>query len=71
MSLDRPSMKIDDHEDHNMPEPEHDGTQVADVVPLHPPGTFNSNTQIGDAVNGLAKALGVKPPNNVVKFPRK
>lgn len=47
---------------------DHWGTQVADVVPLHPAGTFSSNTQTGDAVNGLAKALGVKPPKNVLPF---
>lgn len=27
MTDDRPSMKQVDHEDHNMPEPEHDGTE--------------------------------------------
>lgn len=43
--------------------------QTADVTPLHPPGTFSRNTQIGDAVNGLAKDLGVKPPKNIIKFP--
>jgi len=48
-----------------------DATQVADITPLHPPGTFAKNTQIGDAVNGLARDLGVKAPNNVVKLPRK
>ena len=34
MSIDRPSMKEDDHPDHNMPAPEHDGVQLA--------GTFSS-----------------------------
>lgn len=49
---------------------DHWGTvKVADVQPLHPPGTFAKNTQIGDAVNGLARDLGVKPPKNIIKFP--
>lgn len=50
---------------------DHWGTQVADVQQLHPAGTFSSNTQKGDAVNGLARDLGVKAPNNVIKFPGK
>lgn len=50
---------------------DHWGTQVADVTPLHPAGTFSSNTQAGDVVNGLARDLGVKPPANVIKFPGK
>lgn len=45
--------------------------QLADVVPLHPAGTFSSNTQTGDVLNGVARALGVSPPANVIKFPRK
>lgn len=53
-----------------MKKSEADGSfQVAgDVVPLHPPGTFSSNTQKGDVVNGLAKSLGVPPPKNVIPF---
>jgi len=50
---------------------DHWGTQLADVTNLHPAGTFSSNTQKGDAINGLAKSLGVSPPNNVIKFPGK
>lgn len=50
---------------------DHWGTQVADVTPLHPPGTFARNTDGGDSVNAVAKALGVKPPANVIKFPKK
>lgn len=53
---------------------DHWGTQMAEatVTPLHPAGTFSRNTQIGDAVNGLARDLGVRPPNNVIKMtPRK
>ena len=45
--------------------------QVADVVPLHPPGTFSRNTDSGDSINAVAKGLGIGPPNNVIKFPRK
>lgn len=48
---------------------DHWGTQLADVVPLHPPGTFSRNTDGGDLVNGIAAKLGVKPPANVIKFP--
>jgi hypothetical protein len=46
-------------------------TQVAEasVSQLHPPGTFSRNTQGGDVVNGVAKTLGIGPPNNVIKFP--
>jgi hypothetical protein len=43
--------------------------QTADATPLHPPGTFAKNTQIGDVVNGVANQLGVKPPKNIIKFP--
>lgn len=43
--------------------------KMADVTPLHPPGTFADNTRIGDVVNGLASSLGVKPPKNIIKFP--
>lgn len=48
------------------------GTQMAEatVTPLHPPGTFSKNTQIGDVVNSVAKTLGVPPPNNVIRLPR-
>lgn len=62
-------MDVDTHPSRNMPQP----TQqyAGDVQPSHPPGTFSSNTQRGDAVNGLAKSLGVKPSNNVIKFPNK
>lgn len=45
--------------------------RVADVVPLHPPGTFSRNSDIGDFINTSAKAMGISPPNNVVKLPRK
>lgn len=52
---------------------DHWGTQVAEatVSHLHPAGTFSRNTQGGDIINGMAKDLGIKNPNNVVKFPRK
>lgn len=50
---------------------DHWGTQLADVTPLHPPGTFARNTQGGDVINGMAKELGIKNPSNVVKFPKK
>lgn len=44
-------------------------TQVADVQNLHPAGTFNSNTQSGDVINGVARSLGIGPPNNVIRVP--
>lgn len=44
---------------------------AGDVLPLHPPGTFARNTQGGDVINGVAKALGVSNPHNVIKFPKK
>lgn len=46
-------------------------TQVAQatVTPLHPPGTFSRNTQGGDVINGVARQLGISPPNNVIRFP--
>lgn len=49
------------------------GMQTADatVTPLHPPGTFSRNTDGGDSVNAVAKGLGMKPPANIIKFPRK
>lgn len=52
---------------------DHWGTKVAEasVTPLHPPGTFARNTQSGDVVNGMAQQLGIKNPNNVIKFPKK
>lgn len=50
---------------------DHWGTQMADVTPLHPPGTFSRNTDGGDIVNGMASKLGIKPPANVIKFPKK
>lgn len=50
---------------------DHWGTQLADVTPLHPPGTFSRNTQGGDVINGVANQLGIKPPANVIKFPKK
>ena len=53
-------------EDHSI----HD-QKVADVVRLHPPGTFEDNTRTGDVVNGVARALGVSNPANVIKFPRR
>lgn len=58
-----------DHPSYNIPQ----ATQhyAGDVIPLHPPGTFSSNTQSGDVINGMAKALGVKNPPNVIKFPSK
>lgn len=63
------SMKQDDHPAHNMP----DATEqyAGDVTPLHPPGTFSRNTDGGDSVNAVAKALNIGPPANVIKFPRK
>ena len=45
--------------------------QVADVTPLHPPGTFAHNTNVGDTINSIAKALNVPNPANVIKFPKK
>jgi hypothetical protein len=47
------------------------GSQLADVTPLHPPGTFSRNTDGGDIINGMANRMGIKPPANVIKFPRK
>lgn len=38
---DRPSMKQDDHEDHNMPESEHDGVEITD-----PNDQYNKNTML-------------------------
>lgn len=49
----------------------YDGTKLSDVTPLHPPGTFSRNTDGGDSVNAVAKGLGVKPPANIIKFPKK
>lgn len=46
--------------------------QVAgDVQPLHPPGTFSSNTAGGDIINGMASRMGISPPNNVTRFPNR
>jgi hypothetical protein len=55
------------------------GTKFADsdfsskgkVIPLHPPGTFSANTDIGDFINASAQSMGIKPPNNVIPFPKK
>lgn len=59
-------MDPDQHEAHNMPT----ATQhyAGDIVPLHPPGVFARNTDGGDSVNAVAKALNMSPPNNVIKF---
>lgn len=58
-----------DHPARSMPQ----ATQhyAGDVVPLHPPGTFSRNTDSGDSLNAVAKGLGMKPPANIIKFPRK
>lgn len=54
--------------DHNFK----DRVQLAGTVSkLHPAGTFIRNTESGDSINAVAKALGVSPPNNVIKFPKK
>jgi hypothetical protein len=47
--------------------------QMADasVTRLHPPGTFLGNTNSGDSVNAVAKALNIGPPANVIRFPKK
>lgn len=52
---------------------DHWGTQVAEasVSHLHPAGTFSRNTDSGDIINNVAKAIGVNPPANVIKFPKK
>lgn len=62
-------MDPEDHSANNMKAP----TQqyAGDVTPLHPAGTFSRNTQGGDIVNGMAQALRIGPPNNVIKFPKK
>lgn len=60
------------------PQPAHMGSQSAtgtqmaeaDIVSLHPPGTFAKNTQIGDVVNSVANTLGVPPPKNIIKLPK-
>lgn len=59
----------EEHDAHNMPQAtEH---YAGDVIPLHPAGTFSHNTNVGDTINSIAKALGTKPPDNVIKFPKK
>ncbi len=45
--------------------------QYADVTTLHPPGTFARNTDSGDSINAVAKALKIGPPMNLIKFPKK
>lgn len=56
------------HPEHNFK----DRVQLAGTVqPLHPAGTFIKNTNSGDSVNAVAKALNVPPPSNVIKFPKK
>lgn len=62
-----------DHPAYNKPDAteHHDGSQLADVVPLHPPGTFSRNTDGGDSVNAVAKGLGMPPPKNILPFKRK
>lgn len=52
---------------------DHWGTQMAEasVSHLHPPGTFSRNVDKADVVNGVADRMGIKPPANVIKFPKK
>lgn len=54
---------------HNVPQ----ATQhyAGDILPLHPPGVFSRNTDSGDTINAVAAKLGVKPPSNVIRFPKK
>jgi len=64
---DRPSMKMDDHPEHNMPAPEHDGVQMAgDVIqfPLSKQDVMPNTTQVK---NDMARRSGTAGGSNVVR----